>query len=87
MSGSNCCFLTWIQVSQEAGKVLWYSHLFKKFTQFDVIHTSKGFSVVNEAEVDVFMEFSYLVYDAADVGNLIWVCLTFLNPACTSGRS
>ena len=59
MSGSNCCFLICIQVSQEASKVFWYSHIFKNFTQFDVIHTSKGFSVVNEAEVDVFLEFSY----------------------------
>ena len=54
MSSSNCCFLTCIQVSQEADKVAWYSHLFKNFPQFVVIHTVKGFSVVNEAEVDVF---------------------------------
>ena len=53
-SGSNCCFLTRIQISQEAGKVVWYSHLLKNFPQFVVIHTVKGFSVVNEAEVDVF---------------------------------
>ena len=45
-----------MQVSQEAGKVVWYSHLFKNFSQFVVIHTVKGFSVVNEAEVDVFLE-------------------------------
>ena len=50
MSGSNYCFLTCIQVSQEAGKVIWYSHLFKNFPHFVVIHTVKGFSVVNEAE-------------------------------------
>ena len=56
MSGSNCCFLTCIQVSQEAGQVVWYSHLFN-FPQFVVIHTVKGFSVVSEAEVDVFPEF------------------------------
>ena len=54
MSGSNCCFLTHIQVSQELGKVVWYSHLLKNFPQFVVIHTVKGFSIVNEAEVDVF---------------------------------
>ena len=54
MSGSNCCFLTYIQVSQEAGKVVWYSYLYKNFPQFVVIHTLKGFSVVNEAEVDAF---------------------------------
>ena len=56
MSGSNCCFLTCIQVSQEAGQVVWYSHLFKNFPQFVVMHTVKGFSVVYEA--DVFLEFS-----------------------------
>ena len=51
---SNCCFLTRIQVSQEAGKVVWYSHLFKNFPQFVVIHIVKGFTIVNKAEVDVF---------------------------------
>ena len=55
MSSSNCCFLTCIQVSQEAGKLVWYSHLLKNFSQFVVIHTVKGFSVVSEAEVDVFL--------------------------------
>ena len=60
VSGSNCCFLTCIQVFQEAGKVVWYSQLFKTFPQFAVIHTVKGISVVNEAEVDDFMEFSLL---------------------------
>ena len=54
MSGSNCCFLTCIQISQEAGQVVWYSHLLKNFPQFVVIHTVKGFSVVNGAEVDGF---------------------------------
>ena len=54
MSGSNCCFLTCIQISQEAGKVVWDFHLLKNFPQFVVIHTVKGFSVVNKAEVDVF---------------------------------
>ena len=52
MSSSNCCSLICIPVSQEAGKVVWYSHLFKNFSQFGVIHIAKGFSVVNEAEVD-----------------------------------
>ena len=56
MSGSNCCFLTCIQIFQEAGKVVWYSPLFKNFPQFVVIHTVKGFSVLNEAEVGVFLE-------------------------------
>ena len=64
----DCCFLTCIQVSQEAGRVVWYSHLFKNFLQFVLIHTVKGFSVVNEAEVDVFLEFSYFLYDPKDVG-------------------
>ena len=68
---SNCCFLTCIQVSQEAGKVVWYSHLLKNFLQFVVIHTVKGFSIVNEAEVDVFLEFSCFFYDPADIGNMI----------------
>ena len=71
MSGSNCCFLTCIQVSQETGKVVWYSHLFKNFPQFAVIHIVKGFSIVNEAEVDVFLEFPCFLYDPVIVGNLI----------------
>ena len=54
MSSSNCCFLTCIQVSQEAGQLLWYSHLFQYFPQFIVIHTVKGFGIVNKAEIDVF---------------------------------
>ena len=53
---SNCCFLTCIQVSQEAGKVVWYSHLFKNFLQFVVIYTITGFGLVNKAEVDFLME-------------------------------
>ena len=55
VSSSNCCFLSCIQVSQEAGKVVRYSHLFKNISQFIVIHTAKGFSIVNEAEIDVFL--------------------------------
>ena len=50
MSGSDCCFLTCIQISQEAGKVVWYSHLLKNFLQFVVIYTVKGFGVTNKAE-------------------------------------
>ena len=57
MSDSNCCFLTCIQVPQEAGEVVWYFHIFKYFPQFVLIHTIKGFSVANEAEVDVFLDF------------------------------
>ena len=56
MSSSNCCFLTCIQVSQEAGQVVWYSHLFQNFPQFVVVHTVKGFGIVNKAEVDVFLK-------------------------------
>ena len=70
-SGSNWCFLTCIQISQEAGKVVWNSHHFKNFPQFVVIHTVKGFGVVNKAEIDVFMELSRFFRDATDVGNLI----------------
>ena len=51
--------------------VFWYSHLFKNFPQFVVIHTVKGFSVVNEAEVDIFLEFPCFFYDPMDIGNLI----------------
>ena len=71
MSSSNCCFLTCIQISQEAGEVVLYSHLFQNFPQFVVIHTVKGFSVVNKAEVDGFLELSYFFYDPTDVGDLI----------------
>ena len=51
--------------------MVWYSHLFQNFTQFVVTHTVKGFSVVNEAEVDVFLELSCFFNDPEDVGNLI----------------
>ena len=71
MSGSNYCFLTWIQIFQEAGKVVWYSHLFKDFSQFVLIHRVKGFNVVNETDVDVLLEFSCFFYDPTDVDNLI----------------
>ena len=71
MSSSNCCFLTCIQISQEADKAVWYSDLFNNFPQFIVIHIVKGFSIVNEAEVDVFLELHCIFYDSVDVGNLI----------------
>ena len=71
MSSSNCCFLTCIQVSQEAGQVVWYSHLLKNFPQFIVIHIVKGFGVVNKAEIDVFLELSCFFDDPMDVSNLI----------------
>ena len=71
MSGSNCCFLTCIQISQEIGKVVWCSHFLKNFPQFVVIHTVKGFGIVNKAEIDVFLELSCFFDDPAVVGNLI----------------
>ena len=71
MSSSNCCFLTCIQVSQEAGQIVWYSHPFQNFPQFIVIHTVKDFGVVYKAEIDVFLELSCFFDDPADVGNLI----------------
>ena len=71
MSISNCWFLTCIQISQEAGQVIWYSHLLKNLPQSVMIHTSKGFSIVNEAEVDIFMKFSCFFCDSTDVANLI----------------
>ena len=71
MSGSNCCFLTCIQISQEAGDVVWCSYLFKNFTQFVVIHTVKGIGIVNKAEVEVFLELFCFFDDPTDVGNLI----------------
>ena len=71
MSSSNCCFLTCIQISQQAGQVVWYSHLFQNFPQFIVIHTVKGFGIVNKAELDVFLELSCFFHDPADVGHLI----------------
>ena len=71
IQGTNCCFLTNIQVSQETSKMVWYSHLFKSFPRFIMIHIVKGFGVVDETEVDVFMEFPSFHYDPANVGDLI----------------
>ena len=87
MSSSNCCFLTCIQISQEAGQVVWYSHLYKNFPQFTVSHTVKGFGIVNKAEVDVFLELS--CFSVIQWMLAIWslVPLPFLKPAWTSGSS
>ena len=71
MSSSNCCFLICIQISQEAGQVIWYSHLLQNFPQFIVIHTVEGFGIVNKAEIDVFLELSCFFNDPVDIGNLI----------------
>ena len=78
MSSSNCCFLTSIQVSQEAGQVVWYSHPFQNFPQFIVIHTVKGFGIVNKAEIYVFLEHSCFFDDPTDVGILISGSTAFL---------
>ena len=71
MSSSNCCFLTCVQISQEAGQVFWYSHLFQNFPEFVVVHTVKGIGIVSKAEVDVFLELSCFFHDPADIGNLM----------------
>ena len=77
MSSSNYCFLTCIQISQEAGQVVWYPNLLKNFPQFAVIHTVRGFGIVNKAEIDVFLELSCFFNDPMDVGNLISVLCLF----------
>ena len=80
MFSSNCCFLTCIQISQEAGQVVWYSHLFQNFPQF-IVHTVEGFGIVNKGEIDVFLELSCFFYDPVDGDNLISGSSAFLNPA------
>ena len=67
-----------MQVSQEAGKVVWYSHLLKDFPEFVVIHTVKGFGIISKAEIDVFLELSCFFHDPVDVGNLISGSSAFL---------
>ena len=71
LSSSNCCFLTCIQISQEAGQVVWYSHLFKNLPQFFLIHTVKVFGIINKTKLDVFQELCCFFNDPVDVGNLI----------------
>ena len=87
MSSFNCCFLTCIQVSQEAGQVVWYSYFFQNFPQFYVIHTVKGFGIVNKAEIDVFLELSSfsMIHQMLAIWSL--VPLPFLKPDWTSGSS
>ena len=77
MSSSNCCFLTCIQISQEAGLIVWYFHLLKNFPQFAVIHRVKSFHIVNKAEIDVFLKLSCFFDDPVDVGTLISVSSDF----------
>ena len=88
LESSNCCFLTCIQISQEAGKVVWCSHLFQNFPQFVVMHTVKGFGTVNKAEVDFFF-WNSLAFSMIQGMLAIWssVFLPFLKPAWTSGIS
>ena len=78
MSSSNCCFLVCIQVSQEAGNVVWYTYLIKNIPQFVVNHTVKGFSIVNEA--DVSFEFRCFLHGPTNVSNLISGSSSFSKP-------
>ena len=71
MSSSNCCFLACTQIFQKAGQVVWHTHLLKNFPQFVVIHTVRGFGVVNTKEIDVLLELSCFFYDPVNGGNLI----------------
>ena len=80
---SNCCFLTCMQVSQQAGQVVWYSHLLKNFPQLVVIHRVKGFSIVTETEVEFF--WNYLAFSMVQQMLAVWSA--FLKPACTCGIS
>ena len=86
MSSSNYCFLTCIQISQEADQVVWYSHLFQNFSQFIVIHIVKGFGIVNKAEIDVSLELSCFFHDPADVGNLISGSSAFSKTSLNIGK-
>ena len=71
MSSSNYCFLACIHISQEAGQVVWCSHLFQIFPQFVVIHTVKGFGIVSKAEIDVFLELCCFSDNLSHFGNFI----------------
>ena len=88
MSCSNCCFLACIQISQEAGQVVWYSLLFQNIPQFLGIHTVKDFGIVNKAEIDVFF-WNFLAFSMIQQMLAIWslVLLPFLKPAGTPGSS
>ena len=90
MVSNNCCFLTYIQVSQKAGQVVWYSNLFQNFPQFAVAHTVKGFGIVNKAELDFFFFFwNYLAFTMIQWMLAIWflVPLPFLHSTSVSGSS
>ena len=77
MSGSNCCFLTCTQFSQEAGKVVWFSHLWKNIPQFVVIHGVNSFSIVKKAKINVVLEFFCFFFVSANDDNLISGSSTF----------
>ena len=89
MYSSNCCFPTCIQVSQEADQVVWYSHLFQNFPQFVVIHTIKGFGIVNKAEIDVFLELSCFFWWSSGCWqfDLCFLCLFFFSSSAFSKTS
>ena len=86
MSGSDYCFLTCIQISQETGKVVWCSRLLKNFPQFVVVHTVKGFGIVNKAEIDPFLELSCFLDDTMNVGNLIFDSSAFSKSSLNSWK-
>ena len=86
MSISNCCFLTFIQITQETCKVIWYSHLFKNFPVCHDPHSQRLWHL-NKAKIMFFLELSCFFNDPMDVGNLISGSSVFLNPACTSVKS
>ena len=81
IQGFNCCFLTLIQVSQETGKIVWYSHLPKSSPQFIMIYTAKGFIIVGETEIDAFLKFPCFLYNPANVGNFISSSSSFSKPS------
>ena len=75
-----------MEVSQEAGQVVWYSYLLKNFPQFIVIHTVKGFGIVKKAEIDVFLEFSCFFDDPEDIGSLISGSSAFSKTSLNIGK-
>ena len=78
--------MTCIQISQEVGEVVWYSHLLKNFPQFTVIHTVKRFDAVNKVEVDIFLELSCFFDDLMDIGNLISASSAFSNSSMNTWK-
>ena len=87
MSSSNCWLLTCIQISHEAGQVVWYSHLSQILPQFIVLHTFKGFGIVSEAEIDAFLKFAAFLMIQRMLAIWSLIPLPFLKPAWTFGSS